>query len=260
MARLRVRNEFELQDLVDRLGRPPDLVARDFALVTVAARLAATYADALCFKGGFVLRHVHGHERFSRDIDATRTKPPKHKLDAEEVTGEIARAGMSGLVTLKPSPPATDSGRSLDFDRIAFASPLADGLVSVEISYREDVLDPCVELIGPPYYDPFAVWVLSLDEIVAEKLRALCQRTRPTDLADQAMILARGEHDASRVRELATEKLKLVKDGDHRERIARRIAGMAGIYDDAVRAVAPDAPSYRTAADLVLSQLGALLP
>lgn len=260
MARLRIRNEFELQDLVDRLGRPPDLVARDFALMTIAARLAETYADAICFKGGFVLRHVHGHERFSRDIDATRIRPPKHKLDADEVTGEIVRAGVNGLVTLKPAPPATNSGRSLDFERIAFTSPLADGLVSVEISYREDVLDPRAEEIGPPYYDPFAVSVLSLDEIVAEKLRALCQRTRPTDLADEAMILARGEHDAAHVRELAVEKLKLVKDGDHRERITRRIADMAGGYDDAVRAVAPDAPPYRTAADLVLAELGSLLP
>lgn len=180
MARLRVRNEFELQDLVDQLGRAPDLIARDFALMTIAARLTETYADELCFKGGFVLRHVHGHERFSRDIDATRVKPPKHKLDAAEVTAEITRASVGSLVAIRAAAPAIDSGRSLDFERVDFTSPLSDGRVSVEISYREDVLDPRTEQVGPPYYDPFPIAVLSLEEIVAEKLRALCQRTRPT--------------------------------------------------------------------------------
>jgi predicted nucleotidyltransferase component of viral defense system len=260
MARLRIRNEFELEDLVDQLGRPPDLVARDFALMTIAARLTEAYADELCFKGGFVLRHVHGHARFSRDIDATRVRPPKHKLDANEVTAEITRARAGSLVAIRAAPPATDSGRSLDFERVDFTSSLSDGRVSVEISYREDVLDPRIEQVGPPYFDPFSIAVLSLEEIVAEKLRALCQRTRPTDLADQAMILARAEHDPARVRELAAEKFKLVKTGDHRDRIAQKIADMGATYDDAVHAVAPDAPSYREASALVLAQLGGLLP
>lgn len=259
MARLRIRNAFELEDLVDQLDRAPDLIARDFALMTIAARLTETYAGELCFKGGFVLRHVHGHERFSRDIDATRIRPPKHKLDAAEVTAEITRASMGSLITIRAAAPTTDSGRSLDFERVDFTSPLSDGRVSVEISYR-DVLDPRIEEVGPPYYEPFTISVLSLDEIVAEKLRALCQRTRPTDLADQAMILARNEHDPGRIRALAAEKFKLVKTGDRHDRIAQKIADMGSIYDDAVQAVAPDAPSYRDASALVLAQLSGLLP
>lgn len=260
MARLAIRNEFELQDLVDRLDRSPELIARDFALMMIAARLTERYAGQLCFKGGFVLRHVHGHDRFSRDIDATRVSPPKHKLDAVEVGAEIARAGAGNLMRIRTAAPATDSGRSLDFDRVDFRSPLSDGRVSVEISYREDVLDPQLAEVGPPYFDPFEISVLSLDEIVAEKLRALCQRTRPTDLADQAMILVRGEHDPARVRELAVEKFKLVKTGGHRARIAQKIADMGATYDAAVQAVAPDALSYRNASRVVLAQLDALLP
>lgn len=59
MAILRIRNEFELQDVIDELGEPPELVVRDFALMTIAARLTERFPDRLCFKGGFVLRHVH---------------------------------------------------------------------------------------------------------------------------------------------------------------------------------------------------------
>jgi hypothetical protein len=74
------------------------------------------------------------------------------------------------------------------------------------------------------------------------------------------MILARAEHDPGRVRELAAEKFQLVKTGDHRDRIAQKIADMGAAYDDAVQAVAPDAPSYRDASTVVLAQLGGLLP
>lgn len=191
----RIRNEFELQDLVDSLGRDSALVEQDFALMTIAAGLVAKYGDALCFKGGFVLRHVHGHERFSKDIDATRINPPKNKLDSADVAKVIRDASMRGLV-----------------------------------------------------------------EIVAEKLRALAQRDRPTDLSDLAMILTTEAVDEERVRELVAKKFELVRPGNHRGRIEETIARLGGQYDDAIRAVAPDAPAYEPAAKAVLSRLASLLP
>jgi predicted nucleotidyltransferase component of viral defense system len=39
-------------------------------------------------------------------------------------------------------------------------------------------------MVGPPYYDPFEIPVLTLEEATAEKLRTLLQRRRPTDLSD----------------------------------------------------------------------------
>ena len=153
---LLIHNEFELQDLVETLGRDGSLIERDFALMMIAAGLVTEYGDSLCFKGGFVLRHVFGHERFSKDIDATRINPPKSKLDSGAVAETIQRSGMRNLLTLKAPAPARDSAR-------------------------------------------------------------------------------------------------------RRERIEECIAAMAGEYDDAVSAVAPDAPSYSAASQLVLRELGTLL-
>jgi predicted nucleotidyltransferase component of viral defense system len=257
----RVRNEYELQDIVEKLGRDATLVEQDFALMTIAAGLVAEYGDSLCFKGGFVLRHVYGHERFSRDIDATRINPPKNKLDAANVAATIRRAGIRNLLTLDPKSPRTDTGRSLDFDSIGYSGPLGNGIVAVEVSYREDVIEePLMALVGEPYYEAFEIPVMQINEIVAEKLRTLAQRDRPTDLADLAMILASNDVDADRVRELVRAKFELVKQGDHRERIESRIIGMAAEYDAAVRAVAPDAPDYDEARRVVVGRLAMLLP
>lgn len=258
---LLIRNEFELQDLIDRESRAAELVERDFALMIIAAGLVSEYGDALCFKGGFVLRHVHRHERFSKDIDATRVNPPRHKLDAESFAETIRGAGMRNVLTLDPGHPDTDSRTGLDFDRVRYRGPIGDGSVSVEISYREAVIEePDRVPIGPPYFEPFRCPVMQLDEIVAEKLRALAQRTRPTDLADIAMILQRSELDVARVRRLVEKKFELVRQGDKQARIAENVASMATEYDAAVGDVAPDAPSFAEASKLLIGRLHILLP
>jgi Nucleotidyl transferase AbiEii toxin, Type IV TA system len=155
---LRIHNEFELQDLVEQLGRDANLIERDFALMTIAAGLITEYGDALCFKGGFVLRHVFGHERFSKDIDTTRVNPPKSKLDSGHVADTIQKSGMRNLLSLSAGSPATDTGRSLDFGNIRYTGPLGSGFVSVEVSYREAVvMEPSLVSIGEPYYEPFEI-------------------------------------------------------------------------------------------------------
>lgn len=134
------------------------------------------------------------------------------------------------------------------------------GRVAGEVSYREAiVLEPDEAMIGEPYYEPFAVPVLRPEEIVAEKLRALAQRPRPTDLSDLAWLLERvgGELDDALVAKLVTRKFVpgLVAPGDHQGRVLQQIDGFAGVYDDQVPALAPDAPSYSAASAFVKARL-----
>jgi predicted nucleotidyltransferase component of viral defense system len=133
--------------------------------------------------------------------------------------------------------------------------------VSVEVSYREALVkEPNLLAVGHPYYEPFEIPVMQLDEIVAEKLRALAQRQRPTDLSDLAMILREDDFDKRPVRDLVAKKFELVKAGDRRSRIENNILAMGAEYNDAVSAVAPDAPDYATARNLVLQHLPTMLP
>jgi hypothetical protein len=83
---------------------------------------------------------------------------------------------------------------------------------------------------------------MRLNEIVAEKLRTLAQRRRPTDLSDLAMVILGHEIDDTRVRALADRKFELVKDTDNRSRIERTIEAMRDQYDAASRLVPACAP------------------
>ncbi len=223
--------------------------------MTIAGELAAAFPGALCFKGGFVLRHAYGQQRMSNDIDATRLQPPKHKFDPRDVQRVIASSCREHF-RLRVADPETDSGRSLDFADVRYHGPCGGrGVVAVEVGYREGVvLGPVSASIGSPFYEPFDVPVLDPREVVAEKLRAIAQRQRATDLADVAFLLVtrgvRPERDVMRT--LITAKFELV-GGNHLERVRHGIGRLERGYDRVVRAVAPDALDYDVAA-------GALLP
>jgi predicted nucleotidyltransferase component of viral defense system len=206
LPRRLIHNEFHLQDIAERSGRPIELIERDFALVTLAAHLTEQFPGQLCFKGGFVLRHVRGSGRLSGDIDATRTNPPKHKLNAEEVADAIRRASDEPLLRFDPGTPETDTKQSLDFDRVRFFTERDEGQLAVEVSYREGIVDePEMMTVGPPYFEAFEIQAMTLEEATAEKLRTLLQRRRATDLSDLALILSSygARLNRLRVRELA---------------------------------------------------------
>lgn len=88
---------YELAEMLEGMPGGMTFAVRDFALVTLAGQLSATFPGQLVFKGGFVLRHAHGHLRFSKDIDATRHAPPAHTLEADEVATAIRDASYRAL-------------------------------------------------------------------------------------------------------------------------------------------------------------------
>ena len=149
------------------------------------------------------------------DADSTRHAPPRHKFDADEVARVIREASVSDIVRFDPQEPATDSARSLDFDEVRISgSTIHPDRVQMEISYRESVVDePAFAHVGEPFYEAFEILVMTLPEMSAEKLRALAQRVRPTDLADLAKMLLREEALDEDIARLAQYKFELVSQG-----------------------------------------------
>ncbi len=259
----RWRGQVDLEEMLRNMPGSMEAAVRDFALVTLAARLSTSFPGQLVFKGGFVLRHVHGHLRFSKDIDATRHRPPGHKLDAVSVAAAISAASIPNVVRFAPGVAATDSARSLDFDNVRITSELfGNSDVQVEVSYREGVVGMPVESqIGAPFYEPFEILTMQVEEMAAEKLRTLAQRRRATDLADLAVLLSHCRADGL-IAEYARAKFSIVKQGrmNRVERIERTIAELADTYDDVIPALFPAAPNYREAVAIVTPRLRLLVP
>jgi len=255
---------YELAEMLE--GMPGGMVfaVRDFALVTLAGELSARFPGQLVFKGGFVLRHAHGHLRFSKDVDATRHAPPSHKLEAAEVAQAIRDASIQNFVQFVPGEPATDSARSLDFDKVHVSGDVFPySNVQVEVSYREAVVGTPIPVhIGHPFYQPFKILTMETAEMAAEKLRALAQRLRETDLADLAVLLRDETTDDDAVASFTKAKFELVKQGraNRIDRIERNLRELGETYDDVVPQLFPDAPSYRESMDIVWPRIKALVP
>ena len=99
-------------------------------------------------------------------------------------------------------------------------------------------------------------------EMAAEKLRALTQRVRATDLADLAVLLGNPAVRDDDIARFAEVKFKLVKRGraNRIERIERHMAFLADEYDDVIPGLFPGAPDYASALEIVIPRILDLVP
>ena len=212
----------ELRELAERQQLPIDLVERDFVLVSIAALLVEDFPGQLCFKGGF----VPPRSTVTCDSPATWTRPGRHRRSTSsrpQMSGARSNARVGRSVESGQGPGDRLGARPrFRPDRLHHGQRW-QGPRGRRVSYREAVvLEPHEAMIGAPYYEPFAVPVLRPEEIVAEKLRALAQRSRPTDLSGLAWLLERvgAELDDALVAELVARKFVpgLVAPGASRPR------------------------------------------
>ncbi len=120
-------------------------------------------------------------------------------------------------------------------------------------------MEPTLLPIGLPFFDAFEVPTMAPPEMMAEELRTLAQRRRPTDLLDAGMLLSglAGVIEDPVVAGLVPYKFAsgLVRPGDHVQRIRTNIKAMANTYEAVVETVSPGTPPYEEMASLVLRHL-----
>jgi Uncharacterized conserved protein len=137
------------------------------------------------FKGGTYLWFFHGLQRFSEDLDFTATGALSNDLSAH-VSNDLALFGVeNNIKNIEGSNAATSF-------RVAAKGPLNTGekdicYVYVEISKREKVImkSLSVKLDIPAYQIPIKVIPgMALDEVAAEKVRAIMSRNKARDVYD----------------------------------------------------------------------------
>lgn len=148
--------------------------------------------DGLVFKGGTFLKHAHGLDRFSEDLDFTLYSDGNMQKMLSGPVSRMVRYGIdSNLDRIEED--------TLSFNaRLRYRGPLYDGSersmgsIDIDISSRNDVfLDPEWIRLFFNYPETRVVNVLGLrkEEILAEKLRALSTRCKGRDLYDVWFLL-----------------------------------------------------------------------
>lgn len=177
----------ELTEYAIEYGLTAAIAERDYVAVRVAHAIASDPAvgDQIAIKGGFALRYGYGSPRTSKDIDGTIGT--KHAALDPKVLQRVVRNQCRDLsLNFELKTPAMTAD-TLDFGNIGYVGPLSSGFLTLEMSYREDlILKPRMLEIDSFGVPKFAIRAMAVDEMIAEKWRCLVQRSprKPGDPYD----------------------------------------------------------------------------
>jgi len=216
------------QDILDRAAEwrlRPDVVEKDYVLGWLLAGLSSVpFAKSWVFKGGTCIKKCYLETyRFSEDLDFSLLPDAEYTesgLAAQVRTLVRAVAELSGLafpVELVEVRTRRNLQGQLTFEaRVGYVGPLAypgPPKLRFDLTRHEAVLDvPSERRVVHPYPDELpgaaVVRAYSFNELLAEKTRALLERSRPRDLYDVVHLLENPptELDITRTRELFVRK------------------------------------------------------
>lgn len=132
----------ELAEFADSHHLTAAEAQRDYVAVRVAHAIASDpgVGESIALKGGFVLRYGYGSPRTSKDIDGTIGT--KRETLAPKRLQRVVRGQCSDLsLRFDPRHP-TVGVDSLDFGNVEYVGPIGRGVLTLELSYREDLLLP----------------------------------------------------------------------------------------------------------------------
>ena len=220
-------SQTELNEKVQLWGLRPEVVEKDYVIGWVLWGVGSDpdLADWWAFKGGTCLKKCYlGDYRFSEDLDFTSL--PGGAADAAEVVPALRRtlqrvSDASGIDFQSREPRFEMRGNGTSAEgRIYYRGPRGAREVSrikldVTTTAAERMVCPTVcRPVSHEYTDDFPEQVpvrcYSLDDMFAEKVRALGDRYLPRDLYDVVNLFRRREQivQADRVAALYVEKCR----------------------------------------------------
>jgi predicted nucleotidyltransferase component of viral defense system len=171
-------------------GHAEKLYLQDIILSTISRETV----DELVFKGGTALLKFYQLDRFSEDLDFSKNG----EINLEKLLDKIERdLGNFGAEVQEEK--IEDSDRSFKA-RLGIKGPLYNGerrslsFIRIEINKKSNVETVDTKRFTPRFQDitAFELPILTQEEILAEKIRAIRTREKPRDLYDIYHLLKKG--------------------------------------------------------------------
>ncbi|MBN1137318.1 MAG: nucleotidyl transferase AbiEii/AbiGii toxin family protein [Anaerolineae bacterium] len=249
MAELLIITRRELRQLAMRQGVALGALEKDYILTLILRHLYAEefWREALVFKGGTALHKLYLGRRLSLDLDFTAHKP----IDLEAIRPVLEIPEIRGRIR-----EVRAYHDALTIDRLSFVGPLQHpNSVKIDISLREKVqLAPRRIALTTPYGPSFLVPCMALEEILAEKVRAVLMRRVPRDYFDLWLLLQREDIPFAALPGLIRAKLDTVGRPYTPHLIWEEADALKRLWDDDLRQLMRDVPPF----DVMFDQLRTL--
>ena len=178
----------ELKRIAYLNGVPLFTQERDYIQTLFLFRLfSLKKSENLVFKGGTCLKFFYNSNRFSEDLDFTLKKDIEFESLLEKAASELSLVGIEAKIDKKKRMKDGFICRLRYKGPLFTGSPLSIGSIRIDISWRKDLfLKPEWKLLIPNYPDasPFSVLCMRIEEILAEKVRAVTTRRKVRDVYD----------------------------------------------------------------------------
>jgi predicted nucleotidyltransferase component of viral defense system len=210
----------------------------------------------LVFKGGTALQKIYGLNRFSIDLDFTSTNGNEEKV-IKKVAEDITNFGFK--TTVSKTEEVKGIGKSF---ALKIKGPLYDGTeksltsLRIEISLRRDLLlEPEIKEIIPIYPDirPYIVLVMRLEEILAEKVRAIFWRSRARDVYDLWFLVKKG---VSIKQNLLDQKLRYYELKFSLKSFEKKINEVEKSWEKELKQITTFVPEFKTVKKEILENFG----
>lgn len=172
----------QLRSLAKKYKINESIVAREFIQISFLKELyEESFSRKVFFKGGTAIRLLFGGKRFSEDLDFTVLLEKKEFLD--KIMIFFAKLEKQYPFSFKERKTITGKTFLLTADLPFLKSNV---FVKLDFSMRENVLQPTKSIVktGYPIIIQSFIHSLSMDEILAEKIRAILKREKHRDLYD----------------------------------------------------------------------------
>lgn len=225
---------------------PLAIAEKDYFLAIVLQIIySSKLKDKLVFKGGTAIHHLYLDQlRFSEDLDFTTIQA----LTIDDLKDAFKPYDFLEIVKFYPS------NFALKIERLKFIGPLGQAnSIKLDIDLTQKLVKPARELDYKNIYNlPVKVQGMSLDEICAEKIRAINERARYRDFYDLAMVLKNNDFKPKEI-------LKILKQKEQRKPLSSKsILSNLEIAEEAKKSGAENL-YYRYRADISAEEVKAAL-
>lgn len=243
----------DLEQFTAVLGFTIWQVERDYLQHLLLLFLSKRLGKGLIFKGGTALQKAFGLNRFSIDLDFTQEDElPENLFDL--IQKDVKNFGFEADFQ-------ETKGKESKQIKFRIQGPLYRGMertlavVRIDISMREKVcLDPETKDIFPIYPDiqPYIIRIMDSKEILAEKVRAICTRTKARDVFDMRFLL---QKKISLDEKLVDRKLKMYDLRYSRKIFLEKIVQVKGIWQHELSQLVAAIPDFDTAVKQIKEKL-----
>ncbi len=243
----------------DRQGIPMGILEKDYALTSLLSVIANfPKLSSLAFKGGTALKKMYFEDfRFSEDLDFACLEDVSDKFCnfIQDRMGELGVQFTEVANKERRSESFKFKIRYMQFNGRATS-------VKVDLSLRKDIVTKTsARQVRHPYGTlprPFSVNTMSLEEIMAEKVRAVLYSKHPRHLYDLAFLY---DHNVRLNPGMVRLKIKSVyEDEFHMDRFKEVVLEQEGLWTrDLQPLLKHKLPPFATVSEKMLEMVGSAM-